>query len=135
MLVQVERFSRNPGDAALVTLRTPVGTGSACWAGNLEAAAGEHLVEWELDEEFRWGFNCLPAAVEQPCLYQEERGVSFRGRLGLTEMRPAPPFAHLELADAVIDLGHIEALPEGMAGAWVEIHLGPEKIKIYPYQL
>jgi hypothetical protein len=135
MLVQMEWFSRNPGDAVLVTLRTSVGTVSACWAGNPEAAAGEHHVEWELDEEFRWGFNCLPAAVEEPCLYQEKRGVFCRGRLGLTEIQAAQPIAHLELADAVIDLGRIEALPQGMAGAWVEIHLKPEKIKIYPYQL
>lgn len=38
MLVQVERFSRNPGDAALVTVRTPVGTVAASWGGNLESA-------------------------------------------------------------------------------------------------
>ena len=84
VLVQVERFSGNPGDAALVTLRTPAGIVSARLAGSLEAAAGEHHVEWELDEEFRWGFNCLPAAVEQARLYQEEHGVFCRGRLGLT---------------------------------------------------
>jgi hypothetical protein len=58
-----------------------------------------------------------------------------RGRLGLTEMEGVQPFAHLELADALIDLGHVDAMPQGMAGAWVEIHLVPEKIKIYPYQL
>ncbi|VVJ19564.1 Uncharacterised protein [Amycolatopsis camponoti] len=135
MLVQVERLSRTPDDVTLVTLRTPIGTVSACWAGNLEAAAGEHHVEWELDEEFRWGSNCLPVAVEEPCLRQDEHAVFCRGRLGLTGIEAAQPFAHLELADAVIDLGHVDALPPGMAGAWVEVHLGPEKITIYPYQL
>jgi hypothetical protein len=43
-----------------------------------------------------------------------------------------PAFAHLELSDAVIDLGHIDALSDGMAGSWVELYLEPEKIKIYP---
>ncbi|RSM59281.1 hypothetical protein DMH03_25880 [Amycolatopsis sp. WAC 01376] len=135
MLVQVERFSRIPGDAALVTLRTSVGTVPASWGGNLKAAVGEHHIEWELDEDFRWGFNCSPAAVEEPCLYQTESGVFCRGRLGLTGIQAAQAFAHLELADAVIDLGHIDGLPQGMAGAWVEINLRPEKIKIHPYQI
>ncbi|WP_329047699.1 hypothetical protein OG738_36100 [Amycolatopsis sp. NBC_01488] len=117
MLVEVERSSPNPGDAALVTLRTSFGTVPVCWGGSWEAAAGEYHVEWELDEEFRWGFTCLPAAVEEPRLYQDGRGVCCRGRLGLTGIAEAQPFAHLELADAVIDLGHVDALPQGMAGA------------------
>lgn len=96
---------------------------------------GEHHIEWELDEDFRWGFNCSPATVGEPCLYQDERGVFCRGRLGLTGIQAAQPFAHLELADAVIDLGHIDGLPQGMTGAWVEIDLRPEKIKIHPYQI
>ncbi|MFJ8912727.1 hypothetical protein [Amycolatopsis sp. NPDC102389] len=135
MLVQVELFSRNPGDATLVTVRTSVGTVQAFWGGNLEAAAGAHHIEWELDEEFRWGFNCSPAAVEEECLYQDERGVFCRGRLGVTGIEAAQPFPHLELVGAVIDLGHIEGLPQGTAGAWVEINLRPEKVKIYPYQI
>jgi hypothetical protein len=81
------------------------------------------------------GVNGVPAAVEEPCLSQDECGVFCRGRLGLTGIQAAQPFAHLKLADAIIDLGHIEALPEGMADAWVEIHLRPGKIKIYSYQL
>lgn len=135
MLVEVARISPDPDDAAMVTLRTSVGTVPVRWGGSQEAAAGEHHVEWELDEEFQWGFNCLPAAVEEPRLSQDGRGVCCRGRLGLTGIEAAQPFAHLELAEAVIDLGQVDALPRGMAGAWVEIHLGPEKITIYPYQL
>ncbi|WP_410646330.1 hypothetical protein [Amycolatopsis sp. cmx-4-54] len=135
VLVQVERLSRNPGDARLVTVRSSVGSVSASWCGNLEAAAGEHHIEWELDEEFRWGFNCSPATVEEPCLHQDERGVFSRGRLGLTGFESEEPFAHLELAGAVIDLGHIDGLPHGMAGTWVEINLRPEQIKIYPYRI
>jgi len=135
VLVEVARISPNPGDAALVTLRTSVGTVRVRWGGSREAPAGEYHVEWELDEEFRWGFNCSPAAVEEPGLYQDGRGVCCRGRLGLTGIEAAQPLAHLELAGAVIDLGHVDALPQGMAGAWVEVRLEPEKIKIYPYRL
>ncbi|RSN31347.1 hypothetical protein DMC61_14450 [Amycolatopsis sp. WAC 04169] len=135
MLVQVERFFRNPGDAVLDTVRTPVGTVAASWGGNLESAAGEHHVEWDLDEEFRWRFNCSLATVEEACLHQDEREVFCRGRLGLTEVEAAPPLAHLELAGAIIDLGQVDSLPQGMAGAWVEINLRPEKIKIYPYEI
>ncbi|MFD5090070.1 hypothetical protein ACFWMR_05685 [Amycolatopsis thailandensis] len=135
MLVQVERSSQGPGDAAPVTVMTSVGTVPAFWGGNPEAAAGEHYIEWELDEEFRWGFNCSPVAVEEPRLWQNERGVFCRGRLGLTGFEGAQPFAHLELAGAMIDLGHIDGLPPGMDGEWIEINLSPEKIKIYPYQL
>ncbi|ONF73065.1 hypothetical protein [Amycolatopsis keratiniphila] len=110
-------------------------TAPASWAGNLETAAGEHHIEWELDEEFQWGANCSPAAVEEPCIHQDERGVFYRGRLGLIEIEAEPPLAHLELVDVVIDLGHIEGLPQGMAGAWVEINLKPEKIRVYPYEI
>ncbi|WP_052121202.1 hypothetical protein [Amycolatopsis sp. MJM2582] len=131
MLVQVER---HPDDAGLVTVRTSVGTVPASWAGNPETATGEHHIEWELDEEFRWGSNCSPVAIEEPRLYNDEREVFYRGRLGLTEIEAAQPLAHLEMAGAVIDLGPIAGLPQGMAGTWVEINLRPEKIKIHPYQ-
>jgi hypothetical protein len=133
VLVQVEGVIRSPDDAVLVEVRTSVGTVVARWCGDLEATLGAHHVEWELDEEFRWGLNCSQVEVEEPYLCQNERGVFFRSRLGLEETAPVPAFAHLELADALIILGHIDALPEGMAGSWVELHLKPEKVKVYPY--
>ncbi|XVS62227.1 hypothetical protein ACQPYE_28695 [Actinosynnema sp. CA-299493] len=53
---------------------------------------------------------------------QNERGVFFRGRLVLEETARATAFAQLELAGASTILGHVDALPEGMAGSWVEVH-------------
>jgi hypothetical protein len=133
VLIQVEGLTRSPDDVALVEVRTSVGTVAARWCGGPEVAPGAHHVEWELDEEFRWGLNCSQVELEEPYLSQNERWVVFRGRLGLVGTLSVPMFAHLELADAVIDLGHIDALPDGMAGSWVEVRLEPEKIKIYPY--
>ena len=92
-----------------------------------------HHVEWELDDDFRWGINCAQVEIEEPCLSQTERGVVFRGRLGVVGTASEPALTHLELADAIIDLGHIDALPDGMAGSWVELYLAPEKIKVYPF--
>jgi hypothetical protein len=135
VLVQVEGVVRSADDGALVEVRTSVGTVAARWCGALDATPGAHHVEWELDEEFRWGLNCSRVEVEEPHLWQNERGVFFRGRLGLEEAASVPAFAHLELAGALIPLGHIDALPEGIAGSWVELHLGPEKVKVYPYLL
>ncbi len=39
------------------------------------------------------------------------------------------------LADSVIDLGHLDALPEGMAGSWIELNPKPANVKIYSYLL
>lgn len=135
VLVQVEEVTRSADDATLVEVRTSVGSAAAHWCGDLGATPGAHHVEWELDEEFRWGLNCSQVDVEGPHLCQNERGVFFRGRLHLDGAASVPAFAHLELADAVIDLGHVDALPEGVAGSWVELHLGPENVKVYPYLL
>ncbi|MEO6083155.1 MAG: hypothetical protein ABIQ18_08610 [Umezawaea sp.] len=99
------------------------------------ATLGTHYVEWELDEEFQWGLNCVRAEVEEPHLCQDERRVVLRGQLGLEGTESAQAFAYLELADSMIALGHIDALPDGMSGAWVELHLEPAKIKLYPYAL
>jgi len=133
VLVQVEGAIRSPDGTALVEVRTSVGTAIARWCGDVGATSGAHHVEWELDEEFRWGLNCSQAAVEQPRLCQNERGVFLRGRLGLEETASVPAFAHVELAGALIVLGRIDALPEGMAGSWVELHVKPDKVKVYPY--
>lgn len=133
VLVRVERLTRSPDGAALVEVRTSVGTAAARWCGDPELATGVHHVEWELDEEFRWGLNCSEVEVEEPSLSQSEGGVVFRGRLGVVGTGSVPAFAHLELSDAVIDLGHIDALSDGMAGSWVELYLEPEKIKVYPH--
>ena len=43
--------------------------------------------------------------------------------------------AQERLRSSVIDLGHVEALPEGMAGSWVELRLEPENVKVYSYLL
>lgn len=119
----------------LVEVRTPVGTVAAHWGGGLRAAPGAHHVEWELDEEFRWGLNCSRAEAGEPRLCQDERGIFFRGRLDLEATASVPAFAYLELADAVIALGHIDALPEGAAGSWVELRLEAGNVKVFPYLL
>ncbi|MFE9745476.1 hypothetical protein ACFYOT_11270 [Saccharothrix saharensis] len=131
MLVQVEGVTRSASGAALVEVRTSVGTVTVRWCGDLEATPGAHHVEWELDEEFRWGPDCHPVDAGTPRLGQDERGAFFRGRLGLTSSTPA--FAHLELADAVVDLGRVDALPDDAAGSWVEVHLEPGKVAAHPY--
>jgi hypothetical protein len=133
--VQVDVIPPSVDDAASVEVRTSVGTVSARWYGDPGSAPGVHDVEWELDEEFRWGLNCSPATTEEPHVGQNGREVSFRGQLGLVGTASALALAHLELADAVIDLGRIEALPEGTAGSWVEVCLRPEKITVYPAQI
>ncbi|WP_141980936.1 hypothetical protein [Saccharothrix saharensis] len=131
MLVHVEKVTRSPSGAALVEVRTSVGTVTARWCGDQEATSGAHHVEWELDEEFRWGLDCRRVDDEAPHLGQDERGAFFRGRLGLTSSVPA--YAHLEVADSVIDLGRVDALPDCVAGSWVEVHLEPEKVAVHPY--
>jgi hypothetical protein len=128
----MDAIGREPDDAGLVEVRTAIGVVSARWRGEPGAAPGTHDIEWQLDEEFWWGINCTPVEAERPCLRHKGREVSFQGRLGLDA---ASVLAHLELAGAVVFLGHIEALPEGAAGPWVEIHLDREKIKLYPYQV
>jgi hypothetical protein len=135
MLVQVDKVTRSPDGATLAEVRTSVGTVVARWCGDLGATLGTHHVEWELDEEFQWGLNCSQVEIEEPSLRQNEHGTFFRGRLGLEKTASVQAFAHLELADAVIDLGPIDALPEGAAGSWVELHLKPETISVYPYLL
>jgi hypothetical protein len=133
VLVHVERLTRFPDDTALVEVRTSVGTVAARWCGGPEAVPGVHHVEWELDDEFRWGINCVQVESEESCLSRTGRGVAFRGRLGVVGTASEPALMHLELADAVIDLGHIAGLPDGMAGSWVELYLALEKIKVYPF--
>ncbi|WP_177320643.1 hypothetical protein [Lentzea waywayandensis] len=133
MLVQVERVVRSSDDVVLAYVRTSVGLVVARWCGELEATPGAHHVEWELDEEFRWGLNCSEVEVGEPLVRENERGIFVQGQLGLEAADQGSAFAHLEFADALILLGHINGLPEGMAGSWVELHLPHEKVKVYPY--
>lgn len=119
----------------MVEVRTPVGTVAAHWVADQRPVPGAHHVEWELDEEFRWGLNCSRAEVGEPRLCQNERRIYSRGRLGLEATASVPAFAYLELVDAVIALGHIDALPEGAAGSWIELRLEPENVEVYPYLL
>jgi hypothetical protein len=41
----------------------------------------------------------------------------------------------LELADSVIDLGHVDTLPAGMAGSWIELNPRPANVEVYSYLL
>lgn len=132
MLVQVDGVRSSDG-ALLAEVKTSVGTAVVRWSDDPPVTPGAHHVEWELDQEFRWGLNCFRAEVEEPRVCQDERGIVFRGRLAVEGTGSVPRFAHLELAGAVIDLGHVDGLPEGVAGSWVEIHVEPDKVKVHPY--
>lgn len=131
MLVRVERLTESAGGAVVVEVRTSVGTVTARWRGDRTATPGAHHVEWTLDEEFRWGLNCFQTAAGEPRVRHGESAVVFRGRLMLDAA--GEQWATLVLGDALIMLGHIEALPDGVAGAWVEIHVAPENIEVHPY--
>lgn len=141
MLVQVERLTESACGAVSVEVRTSVGMVTARWRGDRDATPGEHHVEWTLDEEFRWKHNCFQTAAEEPRVRHSERAVVFRGRLMLDvaeaadddHAAPGERWATLVLGDALIMLGHIEALPDGMAGSWVELHVAPENVEIHPY--
>lgn len=133
MLVQVAGVVGSAGGADRVEVRTPVGTVVARWCGASRAVPGTHHVEWDLDQEFRWGLTCSPADVDSPRVRGDEHGSLFRGRLVLEATTSAPVFAHLELAGAVIALGHVDALPEGVSGSWVELHLEPGTVAVHPY--
>ena len=135
MLVQVDGLTESAGGVVSVEVRTSVGTVTARWCGDTKATPGEHHVEWTLDEEFHWGLNCFPATAEAPQVRQDERAVVFRGRLSLDDDRvePGKPWANLALGEALIMLGSVEALPEGVAGSCVEVHVAQENVQVYRY--
>ena len=54
-----------------------------------------------------------------------------RGRLTCTE----DGAALLDLGDASVLLGLADPLPEGSAGAWVELRTGRDQVVLHPYRL
>ncbi|GAA3990970.1 hypothetical protein GCM10022247_07240 [Allokutzneria multivorans] len=130
MLVEVIGLVVAEGGVVLAEVRTPVGAVTVKWCDEREPSLGAHQVEWELDVEFRWGQDVLRAEDRSEWLSQNEHEIAFRGRLSLAESEP--PLAHVELAGAVIDLGHVEGVPTDLSATWVELRVPSEKVALYP---
>ncbi len=58
MLVEVEKIAKFSWSPVLAQVSTPVGRTAVRWCGDPDVAAGQHRVEWEIDEEIVWGQEC-----------------------------------------------------------------------------
>ncbi|MFF5225767.1 hypothetical protein [Dactylosporangium sp. NPDC000521] len=131
MLVEVEKIAKFPWSPILAQVSTPFGRTAVRWCGDPNAAAGQHHVEWEIDEEIVWGKNAKPTSEAAAELRQGGHCVIVRGRLDVT----VDGAAVLDLAGTVILLDLAVPVPAEVAGTWVELFIQRENIALYPYNL
>ncbi|MFJ2774815.1 hypothetical protein [Streptomyces sp. NPDC087300] len=131
MFVRVEKVQQVSLPRVVVRVHSPVGTAVSRWHGDLGQADGQHHVEWTVDEDLDWGQNIQLSALAQAWLGQDGAQVILRGRIDISE----PDIAVLEVAGSLIMFGLVTPLPEGIAGAWVEIRVAAASVSLYPFRL
>ncbi|MGW0672000.1 hypothetical protein [Streptomyces sp. NPDC002746] len=130
MLVRTETVRQSPSTPAVVRVHCAVGTAVVHWQGPPDGPGVEHHVEWTVDEDITWAANTRPAASPTPRLSQDAGRVVFRGRLSLTE----DSVAVLDMGGALIlfDLAGPRP-PDGADGSWIEVHVGRDRVSVWPY--
>ncbi|MER7764318.1 hypothetical protein [Streptomyces sp. NPDC097619] len=131
MLVRIEKLPQIPQRPMTVRAHSPVGVAVVLWCGDPEEAAGNHLVEWTVDQDILWGRNTQPAALAAPGLWQEGDRVVMRGQLHLTE----DGAAYLHVGDSSILFDLASPIPASVDRTWVEVSVEAENVALYPYRI
>ncbi|MEV7723453.1 hypothetical protein AB0P15_01815 [Streptomyces sp. NPDC087917] len=132
MWVEIEAVRQDPATPMTVRVRSAVGTVVVFWQGATVAVAGDHHVEWTVDEDIVWSLNAGPAPSARSELSEDGDRIVFQGRLSLTED-----------GAAVLDVGGTLILfdvagplpPDGADGAWIQVRVGRGDVSVWPHQL
>ncbi|MFC9343787.1 hypothetical protein ACFT0G_28365 [Streptomyces sp. NPDC057020] len=130
MFVRTESLPQIPQQHMAVRVHTAIGSAVVLWRGDLRDADGQHLIEWTVDEDIRWGQNTRAVSTTEPELRQEGEQVIMSGRLHMAD----DGAAHLQIGHWSVLFDLASPIPSGMDGSWVQISVGSDSVALHPYQ-